>query len=199
LTDPSIYNEHELITRIANGDESAFRAFYDRHWNAIYSSALAYTKSSAAAQEIVQETFVRVWKSRQKLTEIDNLPAYIFVIARNRIKTHLKNNKPFLNIDAYYTLQFKEEGISAERQASLRHFRQLVFEAIDQLPPQQAAVFRLSRFEELSYEEISERLNISSATVRHHLIKALNFMRIHFAGRDGDIMIVLTGLLAIFF
>ena len=192
LTTAPTYQLPDLIARIAQGDERAFRSFYDIHWNRIYSTALAFTQSHQHAMDIVQETFLRCWRNRERLSTLDNVEAFLYTIAKNRIKTLLHRHRDQLIADRFATIDPADPAASPESKHALKQFHELVHSATELLPAQQAQVFRLSRFEQLSYEEIATALSISPATVRNHLIKALNFMRTHFAERYQDLLFLLA-------
>ncbi|QEC45680.1 RNA polymerase sigma factor [Pseudobacter ginsenosidimutans] len=180
-TDPQI--NRQLLHRIAEGDEPSFRLLYDEYFNTIYSTALAFTQNSQLAMEVVQETFLRVWKNRARLPEIENLSGFLFVIGRNQVKTALRTARENNQAESLLNVCDQPSPYSPEKAAIMKQFREEVYKAADQLPDQQATVFRLSRFEQLSYEEIATQLGISTATVKNHLVKALGFMRTYFASR----------------
>src|SRR6478735_11143470 len=83
-------NEKELLALIAKGDEIAFSKLFFQFKDRIYSIAFKLTKSTIAAEEIVQEVFLKIWLKRASLTEIENFSAYLFIIARNDVYKGLK-------------------------------------------------------------------------------------------------------------
>lgn len=192
-----LYNERELLLRIAEGDEQSFRQLYDRYFNRIFSTALAFTQSAPLAMEVVQETFIRVWKNREKLPALDNVEAYIFVIGRNRIKTLLRSQRTYICVDSLNTVLAEAGHSSPEREITMRQFNEQIHKTIGLLPEQQATVFRLSRFENCSYQEIADRMGISTDTVRNHMVKALNFMRTCFSERHKDLLLFLLLMIKI--
>ncbi|WP_164735282.1 RNA polymerase sigma factor [Pseudoflavitalea rhizosphaerae] len=186
FTDPQL--NRQLLYRIAEGHEPSFRLLYDEYFNTIYSTALAFTQSQQLAMEVVQETFLRVWKNRTRLPEIENLPGFLYVIGRNQVKTALRSIKENNEAEGLLNIAEPVNVHSPERAAIIKQFREEVYKAAGQLPEQQAIVFKLSRFEHLSYDEIAAQLGISTATVKNHLVKALGFMRNYFASRHKHLL-----------
>src|SRR5678810_238059 len=83
-------NEKELLALIAKGDEIAFSKLFLQFKDRIYSIAFKLTKSTIAAEEIVQEVFLKIWLKRANLTDIENFSAYLFIITRNDVYKSLK-------------------------------------------------------------------------------------------------------------
>jgi RNA polymerase sigma-70 factor (family 1) len=191
LDSENLHNGRELLLKIAEGDETAFRKLYEMHWNRVYVTALAIMQSADLAMDVVQDTFTLIWKNREKLASVNNIEAYIYVTGRNRIISILRNKRSYVKADVLNTLPLPEDQLSPERQAALRQFHVQLHKAIQLLPPQQKVVFTLSRLQEHSYDEIAEKLGISRDTVRNHLIKALNSIRSYFSTRNQDILYLL--------
>jgi len=171
-----IYDEKALLSSIAAGDEKAFRIFFDLYKERFYSVVLKMTHSDFAAEEIVQEVFVGIWKNRSALTNIDNPSTYFFTAVYRKVYSYSKKlalDRKLMQVMAEAD-QFKnitdETILGRERE-------RLINEAIVKLPPQMQLVFRLSKQEGLSREQIAEKLKISPHTVRNHLLDAMNSIR----------------------
>lgn len=168
-------NDKELLDRISNGDESAFAALYNRYWKKVYSMAFMYVRSPQAAQDIVQDVFLKIWINRENLQHIQEFRPYFFVTARNIIISSLRNTvfHQYLTDDE----QQEESILLPEKMLSFKESVNLLHKAIETLPPQQQRAYRLSRNEGLSYEEIAQEMGISRLTVRTHITKALGTLR----------------------
>jgi RNA polymerase sigma-70 factor (family 1) len=184
-----IYNEHLILSRVANGDDEAFAILMRKYGNNLYSQALAYTKSSEVAQDIVQDVFLKVWTKRSDLPGIERFDNYLFIMARNRIISIMRKKLTFPVSDSMQEL-ISENSPSSELRLSLKQAEIILEKGISLMPPKRQLVFRLSRRDELSYAEISEQLNISTSTVKGHIVQALNFLRDYFR-THGDSLIVL--------
>lgn len=185
------YNEKDLFRRIADGDESAFAEIFYRYKSPLFDYGMKITKSQVAAEELVQECFIKLWLSRQNLLSIDNPVGYLHMMARNAGVDYLRR----LSLDA--GLQQKVwAGISTTENPTLQKVQvtetqRLIDEAVAQLPAQQRTVFMLSRYEGLSYEEIGLQMGIAGNTVKNHLVKGLKFVREYLGNKYGAPVILI--------
>ena len=172
----TLYTPHQLFLQIAEGDEAAFTLLLDKYWNLIYSQSMAYLKDRFKSQDIVQEVFLAIWKSRHKLPEVESPEDYLFIIARNKIFNEVRKKvaEPITdNIEQYYA----EQQLRPDRQFDHSEINTLLQDAISQLPPQRRRIFEMSRNEGLTYEAIAGQLGISRETVKVQMVKALSFLR----------------------
>lgn len=170
----------ELITRLAVGDEAAFRVIYDLLHERIYRLLFALVKDREQTEELLQETFVSLWLNRKKLNPDQPLYPYIYLTARRLAIDHFRKKMTEINAKQYLTRQQTEYSIETEEMVNVADLQRLTEEAIKALPKQQQTVFILSRNEGLSHDEIAERLQISRHTVKNHLVSALKALRIYF-------------------
>lgn len=165
----------ELIKILQEENEEAFAELYNRYWKRIYTMALSYTRSPEAAQDIVQDVFLKIWIKKENLLQVREFKPFLFVTARNLIISSLRNRVFHVNLDP--DEQVEEETFLPERQLSYKESVGLLHKAIDLLPPQQQRAYRLSRNEGMRYEDIAQEMGISALTVRTHITKALRFIR----------------------
>ena len=179
ISTEELYDERALLARVTKGDEAAFSLLLDKHAKNLYSQALAYTKSSEVAQDIVQDVFLKIWMKRKELAEIDRFDNYLFIMTRNRIISILRKKLTVPVSDGMQEL-IEENSPSPEQQFSLKQAESILEKGILAMPPQRQMVFKLSRKEGLSYAEIAKELGISTSTVKSHIVQALNFLRDYF-------------------
>ncbi|HRE52496.1 MAG TPA: RNA polymerase sigma-70 factor [Flavitalea sp.] len=171
-------NIQECFHRLAKGDVGMFEAFFEAYKKRVYGVALKMLKSPTEAEEIVQEVFLSIWQSRERLDKINDPEAYLFTATHNAVYTHLKKasrNEQLLNTILRHIARKQnttEEAIAA------REAEQLISKAVQQLPQQQRTVFQLNKQEGLSYLEIAERMHLSPNTVRNHLAESMKTIRI---------------------
>ncbi len=188
------YTEKELLARVAEGNEEAYKQVFDHYWNKIYQVALSFLKVSDQAEDAVQQVFIKLWEKRNKLPDVENFDAWLFIIARNTIinileQTVAARKKAGQAGDVIAGNYLTPSGILEYKQVSA-----IIQDAVKRLPPQQALVFRLSREHGLTYTQIAERLQIAPATVKSHIIRALNSIR-EYVSRHGDHTVVVIWLL----
>ena len=171
------HTDHDLFHRISTGDEDAFAELFRRYDKRIYPFVLKMIRTEAHAEEITQEIFIKIWRHRDKLGAIDQPEAYILTISArhtlDHIKRRLNENKMLQRFSA---VQRKTHN-DTEENLLFRDKEALIQQAVDQLPPQQKAVYLLSRQQGLSHEQIAKELALSPLTVRNHLGKALRSIR----------------------
>ena len=169
-------NEKQLFLQAAAGDERAFEALFNAFLPKLYPFIIKLTKSEPAAQEIVQETFIRVWLARDKLSEIDNPGGWLYKIASNECYSYLRKNA--LNNKFYNPLTVEPDPVhTTQENFALKELNRVIGEAIDKLPSRRKKIYRMSRDEGKSIAEIAALLNISPNTVKNALVASLKFIR----------------------
>ena len=168
--------EKQLFIQVSNGDEKAFEALFNTFLPKIYPLIIKFTKSEPAAQEIIQETFIRVWLSRDKLSEIANPGGWLFKVASNECYSYLR--KSMLNNKFFNPITIEPDPINTTHESfALKELNLLIDKAINELPAQRKKIYRMSRDEGKTIPEIAAILNISPNTVKNALVAALKFIR----------------------
>ncbi len=186
-------DERALISRVAASDERAFGTLVNRYWQAVYEHAITYLKSSALAEETTLDVFEKVWRKREKLGEVESFKDWLFIVGRNEFVSRLR--KKIAEQPEPGSLEWWVEEVNVPGQSlELRELSQLIEAGIERLKPHQKEIFRMSREEGLTYEQIAQRLGLSKHTVKGHLVNTLNFLRQFLKERTG-ITISLVALL----
>jgi RNA polymerase sigma-70 factor (ECF subfamily) len=170
-------NEKLLFQQIASGDTAAFRQIFDLYKERLFATAFKLTKTHLASEEVTQEVFINLWVSRERLEIVEDPGAYIFRILYNCIHQFLKKES---NRDRIMqaALQMAQPPVnSVEQRMDAKESQRRINELIESLPPQQKAVYRLSRLQGLRNDEIAAELHLSPNTVKAHLSKALETLR----------------------
>jgi len=128
------------------------------------------------AKEIVQEVFTNLWLKREEITTEKSIKSYLYTSVRNRCLNFIRDHKKFqsqlLDVDiADFDMQIENDP------SGINDLEAKVNYAINKLPEKCAEVFKLSRFEEMKYKEIGDKLNISVKTVEAQISKALKYLR----------------------
>jgi len=167
----------ELTALLKEDDELAFNELYSRLRPAIYQYAFRICKSQDDADEIVQNVMFKVWTHRKQIDSERNVKGWILKITTNQAFDFLKALAKEQVLKEKVWQQMQQLPAFTEDQYVLKEYLLLVEKAIKALPLQQQKVFRLSREEDLTYEEIGKRLGISTNTVRNHMTAALSSIR----------------------
>lgn len=186
--------EQALLRRVADGDEQAYRAIFDRYADRMYANALHFTKSPELAKDITQEVFIRVWLHRSRLAEVERFDGWLFTVARNVIRNELR--KKVLSTENIEFLQayFRDSSLTPEERLEFRELEARVDEAIAQLPPQMKSVFLFSRHEGLTHEQIAQRMNISVVSSKTYMVRCLLAIRRHLGKNGGRLGLLLLFL-----
>jgi len=165
------------LEHLKRGSTAAYEHLFTLYHKELCNYLSAITGNPKVAEDIAQQTFIKIWDNREKLQVEDNkLKRYLFKVAYNLfIDVQRKRKKEFkllekLRQEAYLDLTDVDTSLFEER---LRK----VEKEIDNLPEQCKKVFILSKREGLKYREISEQLQISIKTVEVHMAKAMKRLR----------------------
>lgn len=172
--------EHQLFAAIAADDARAFDEFYRRTSRSMYAHCIKHVKSKLVAEELLQDTYVQLWKSRHLLKEIDQPVSYVFKIVSRAIHKYLtdqQNRRQVLDINDQTNVLQTIENDAAYNRVNTKIAMQHIEKAILQLPSQQQAVFRLNKLEGYSYKETAAVLGISVSAVGAYLAEAQRKIR----------------------
>ena len=194
---PYYQDERELLLKISKGDEDAFNKMVEVYTPMIYATALAYIKIVESAEDTTQEVFYKVWKNRTKLTEVESLKDYLFIITRNEVLSSLRKKGPSYPLGEHLDNTLKEKNLCPGDTLSHRQLQQTLQKAVTMLPPQQKQAYLLSREEGLQHNEIAEKMNLSRNTVKNHIIAALNFIR-QYVQDNADVVFLIIVFSRIF-
>ncbi len=171
---PEEATDEQLVTRFRAGDREAFSVLLTRYTPLVFNLTYRFTSNHGEAENLTQETFVRVWSALPRVKLDRSLKPYLARIAINVCRDWARNRMPALaDLDS---AQGDEAAIDATEdvleQLAQAELTERVRMAIDRLSPDYRAVITLRYTEELSYDEIAEVLDLPLNTVRTHLRRA---------------------------
>ena len=179
MHDTSQYNEEALVKELLTGDAQAFEKIYQLYSKRLYGHLLKLVKEPEEAKEILQEVFISVWRSREKIDPDKSFRSYLFKIAENKgvdfFRKTARDKKMEERLSVFASADYvyiEEMMISKEKAAMLQ-------QAIAALPAQRRQVFSLCKLDAKSYQEVSALLGISVSTISDHIVKATKFIRLH--------------------
>jgi RNA polymerase sigma-70 factor (family 1) len=186
-----LHNEKVLLAKIAKGDRRAFKEIYDHYYPRVYHFAFRLLQSRTVAQEVLQETMLKLWQLGDQLLQIDNLDAYLHKIVRHHTIDLLRKSELSARVQAEISYTFNDTHNDTEERVILNETRRILEEGIRQLPRQQHLVYQLCQQQGLKYEEVAARLNISHGTVQTHMKLALKSLR-RYMQQHTDIAVLLV-------
>ena len=149
--------EEKYLKELAGGSRKAFEVLYMTYAPRVEYFLRGLLKNDLEAEDITQDIFYKIWSNRETIAQIDSFKSYLFRMAKNAVYNHYED--------------LIEEKIHAE------DLELLIVMSIEKMPPQRKKIFKMSRFEHLSNDEIAQQLNISKRTVESHISQAMSDLR----------------------
>ncbi|MBX3257880.1 MAG: RNA polymerase sigma-70 factor [Chitinophagaceae bacterium] len=187
-------NNHDdflLIQRLRQNDAAAYIELYNRYHVKMYNWLIRFVKLPDLAEDIIQETFLKIWEIRHRLQPQQSFPAYLYRISRNKAFKLLKKISRDEKLRSRILIRSAVEVNDPEKNFQWQQYQQLLDNAINRLPAQRQKVFKLCRHNNKTYDEVANDLGISRNTVKEHMIKAMQDIRQYFYRYDEITLILL--------
>jgi RNA polymerase sigma-70 factor (ECF subfamily) len=173
--------EQHIINKLYNGDEAAYKYLYEHHYVVLCQAAYAFLNDSFSAQALVDELFVHLYEIRRTLHITTSLRAYLMRAVRNRCLNLLEQKQGHKEVCLSALAGDEDEWLYAIANPDTpplgvlleKELEEAISKAVEQLPAEARAVFKKSRYEEKTYQEIAAELQISVNTVKYHIKQAL--------------------------
>ena len=167
------------IKELRKGSHKAFNAIYDMYADKLYGFAFAHTKSREMANDLVQETFLKLWTMRESLSVEGSLQAMLFTMSHNKMIDTFRAQLNKVEFEDY--IEFSENADLGDNAIEKKIYYDDFLKALkickSQLPNRQMEIFEMSREHGKSIEEIALELKISEQTVKNQLTSAMKTLR----------------------
>jgi len=173
-------DDGDLARRLQSRDADAMRELYDRYGQLVYSLILRMVRNSAAAEDLVQETFLHVWNRMQAFDQARGaLGPWLLTVARNRAIDYMRSADGKMSAGALELDRLEHPGrfCDFEDQALALDRARRLKDAFEKLTPHQKTVVELAYFEGLSQTEMAERMQQPLGTVKTWVRSALKVLR----------------------
>lgn len=190
LEDP--HSEKDVLARVAAGNEHAFAQLFHAYYQQLADYVFLLTRSMPLTEEIVQDSFTRIWIHREQLCVVANFRSYLFTVSRNHTLNCLRGLAREAQKKHEWTAHYRsetEDETAEETALRSQQYYQLIEAAIEQLPPQQQKAYLLSRRDGLSHQAIGHEMQLSRQTVKRHISMALHAIRQYVRTHAGRILI----------
>lgn len=162
--------------QLPNIEEDFFKLYYD-WYSRIFSFIYLKTKSTELAEDVVQQTFLKVWERRNRFNEDCKFSSQLFQIARTTLIDDLRRQALSRRYADYEKPFLQRQYVNMESELTYRDELAYVKSLLQKMPLKRQQVFYMHKFEELSYKEISHKLAISPKTVENHISSAFKFIK----------------------
>lgn len=163
-----------------------FEKIFKELFKPLCAFSVKYTNDLEEAKNLVHDVFIALWDKFESLPADTNYKSYLYTAVRNRSLNYLRDRKLHLSVEHSKDIAVGEESSGIERKELEREIEL----AINTLPEKCRMIFEMSRFEELKYAEIADKMGISIKTVEAQMTKALSILRNHL----GDFLMILIFL-----
>lgn len=170
----------EWCRRLKASDREAYAELFEEMYERLFRYVCSITSDAEAARDVTQDVFIRLWDARDSLSASRSLEAYLYRMARNRAYNYERDQR---------TRTEKEDEVrdrsvaqparpnQPDAEVAAQRLEDRLQRWIEDLPQRQREALTLSRFEDLSHDEIADVMEISPRTVNNHIVRALNHLR----------------------
>lgn len=167
-----------LLKKLSEGDQRSFESLYLQYRQLVYTGVWKLMKCHDTSQEILQDVFVKVWQNRAKIDTSKSFRAYLYTISQSTVYDYFRRiasdqakvNQFSKNYSAIKTNEIEEQIAFTEVQQHLDTI-------LESMPERCRQVFVLCKIEGRSYDEVAKLLNISTATINNHIVKATRIIK----------------------
>ncbi|MBC8185284.1 RNA polymerase sigma-70 factor [candidate division KSB1 bacterium] len=167
----------QWIESIQNGDASVFETLFRTYYASLCGFVYQYTKSTEAAEEIVQNIFLKIWENHEKWKPHGTIKSYLYKAAKNHSLNYLKHQTRKQKIFDSEAVVEIQSDITPADELHGRELHKAVSYAVNKLPEKCRLIFNLNRQEGMTYTDIADNLDISIKTVETQMGRALKTLR----------------------
>jgi RNA polymerase sigma-70 factor (family 1) len=169
-------SDAELMDRLAQGDREAYAVLLQRYWARLVVYAAEIVDGQDAAQDVAQDTFIQLWRYRERWVKVGSVGAYLYRITRNLgVNAVRKERAAARRLErSVGAMEERPSPLTPEESLDEALLRRQVEAAINALPTRRREVFILARYHGLSHREIANALEISPQTVANQMSLALS-------------------------
>jgi RNA polymerase sigma-70 factor (ECF subfamily) len=170
-------NNNEVMDDLLIDNEAVFEQLFKKHFRELHAYAFSLLRDWDVAEEIVQAMFLKLWERDEAVQVRTSIKSYLYKSVYHGSLNYLRGQKVQLKYQTTTAYSMKDHTDDAAEKLTMSELERHLQQALSKLPEKCRAIFHLSRFEELKYQEIANQLNISIKTVETHMGKALRILR----------------------
>lgn len=167
-----------LNRKFTSLSEPEFKEVYSHCWRKLYGIAYNYIREKSAAQELVQEVFIKLWQKRDELAHVNNLEAYLYRSMKYKVYEYFDKLASQERLKKHSLDNFQEEIHPTEEAIAYEETLNMINQELEKLPVTTRTIFRMSRFERYSNKEIARQMHVSAKAVEYHITQASKKLRL---------------------
>ncbi|WP_176141079.1 RNA polymerase sigma factor [Sphingobacterium nematocida] len=181
-------DDTELVLGLKKGEPWAYEEVYDQYADTLTYKLYRLVKRTEIVEELLQDTFLKLWNGRKNLTNETNIKAYLLVIAKNLAIDFFHRASKDKELERQLLLHVRVSYDHIQPLLEEKETLEVLEKLISQLPPQRQRVFRLIKLEGKTYEEASQYFGVSISTIKDHMAKSAVFLRDEIAKNHPEIL-----------
>ncbi|HEY4288349.1 MAG TPA: RNA polymerase sigma-70 factor [Puia sp.] len=181
------------IFTAGQGVEDLFEQVFKSHFKSLHAYACTIMRDPMPAEEIVQNIFLKLWEKKGEIMIKENISVYLYRAVHNESLNYLRHRKVRSAYQSYAMRQHKQtEQEKPAEKVVMKELEKRLEIALQELPEQCRTIFQLSRFEDLKYREIADKLGLSVKTIENQMGKALKLLRLKLVDFLPTILLFIT-------
>lgn len=166
--------DKELITGLKKGEKESFRILFHRFYSVFVRFVYKIIHEREAAEDIVQEVFMKIWLNRENLDENGSIENYLYILSKRSALSFIRDRKISLPVEK---LRLSSKSPSPDIEVITKELYNKANSTVEEMPLKRRIVYNMSREQDLSNKEIARSLDISEKTVERHITLALSDLR----------------------
>ena len=176
-TDHNFSDELFIFDRMADGDTRAFRFFFDKYYDNLCNYVNLYIHDKYVSEDIVQDIFIYFWEKRGIIMMDTSVKSYLFRASRNKYLNYLRSEKCHHAIKMEVNASIDSFVDPEDSKLDIMQLERIINNSINNLPPRCREVYLLHKNDDLTYKEISSRMNIAEKTVENQMTIAFKKLK----------------------
>jgi RNA polymerase sigma-70 factor (family 1) len=169
--------DKKLVEQLRDGSKDAFHMLYSEYGPQIHAFALSYLKNNADAEELLQDVFLKIWEMHCSVDAEKNFRSFLFRISINLIYDFIRRKNIQRAYLDYFDSDLRPQSDNTWEEVIYNDMLDNLQKLVSSMPKQRRRIFRMSKEEGLSNEEIARKLGLSQRTVESHLYFAVAFLK----------------------
>ncbi|MFT3948017.1 MAG: RNA polymerase sigma-70 factor [Agriterribacter sp.] len=172
-----MYSDQELLLLINAGDVQAFTVLYRRYWEELLTAAGRVLRDKDAAEDILQEVFLSIWKRHSTFSVDGSVQAYLHNAIRYKALSYLQKNITRRDYLSAFQQVSEQLLTGADSPLHLKEIQRVIHNAVEQMPAKMKTTYMLSRHEHISHKEIARKMGVTEQTVKKQIHYALHIIK----------------------